>query len=237
MLAAEVRRIVGRRGSYWSALLIGFGAVVIMIIVRLDAGRRRRRHRAARRDGADLARRHADGRARGRARRVVRHRPGHHALPRDDRRAAPPAVRDARAGNRDRDDPLLPARDRRSASSRPTPSATATFNEPTLRSVAGAIWAYLVNPVVYGLVSVAVGSLLRSNGAAIGVSLGFAFGGGILTGVIGNFISETLASYLLPAAAPIVASLDRNADISLAAAFAALAVWLVASSAPGSGAP
>ena len=102
------------------------------------------------------------------------------------------------------------------------------FNEPTLRSVAGAVWAYLVDPVAYGLVSVAVGSLLRSNGAAIGVSLGFAFGGGILTGVIGNFISETLASYLLPAAAPIVASLDRDADISLAAAFAALAVWLIA---------
>ena len=35
MLAAEIRRIVGRRGSYWSALLIGFGAVVIMLIVRL----------------------------------------------------------------------------------------------------------------------------------------------------------------------------------------------------------
>ena len=37
-----MRRIIGRRGSFWSALLIGLGAVVIMIIVRLtqsgDAG-------------------------------------------------------------------------------------------------------------------------------------------------------------------------------------------------------
>jgi hypothetical protein len=35
MLASEVRRIVGRRGSFWSALLIGFGAVVLLIIIRL----------------------------------------------------------------------------------------------------------------------------------------------------------------------------------------------------------
>ena len=76
--------------------------------------------------------------------------------------------------------------------------------------------------------SVGVGSLLRSNGAAIGVSLGFAFGGGLLTGVVGNYISETAASYLLPAAAPIVASLDRHADIPLSLAFAAVAVWLIA---------
>ena len=36
MLAAEIRRIVGRRGSFWSALLLGLGAVVTMIIVRLN---------------------------------------------------------------------------------------------------------------------------------------------------------------------------------------------------------
>src|SRR4249919_881484 len=42
MLAAEIRRIAGRRGSYWSALLIGLGAVVLMAIIRIyqdgDAG-------------------------------------------------------------------------------------------------------------------------------------------------------------------------------------------------------
>ena len=35
MLAAEIRRIAGRRGSFWSALLVGLGAVVILIVVRL----------------------------------------------------------------------------------------------------------------------------------------------------------------------------------------------------------
>ena len=42
MLAAEIRRIVGRRGSYWSAILVGLATVVTVIIVRLtqsgDAG-------------------------------------------------------------------------------------------------------------------------------------------------------------------------------------------------------
>jgi hypothetical protein len=39
-------------------------------------------------------------------------------------------------------------------------------------------------------------------------------------------VSKTLSGYLLTAAAPIVASLDRHAEIPLAAAFAALAAWL-----------
>src|SRR4029077_6159724 len=89
-----------------------------------------------------------------------------------------------------------------------------------------ATWAYVANPLVFGLVSVAVGSLLHSNGAAIGVSLGFSLGGAILTGLIGHYLSMTLASYLLPAATDIAAQLDRHQDISLAAAFAAVLVWL-----------
>ena len=42
MLASEIRRIVGRRGSYWSAIFVGLATVVIVLIVRLtqsgDAG-------------------------------------------------------------------------------------------------------------------------------------------------------------------------------------------------------
>ena len=101
-----------------------------------------------------------------------------------------------------------------------------SFNDPTASSVLGAIWAYLVNPVVYALVSVGVGSLLRSNGAAIGVSLGFALGGGVITGLVNAYVSESLSGYLLTAAAPIVADLDRHAEIPLAAAFAALVAWV-----------
>ena len=55
-------------------------------------------------------------------------------------------------------------------------------NDPSPADDLGGAWAYLVNPVVFGLVSVAVGSFLRSNGAAIGVSLGISLGSGIVTG-------------------------------------------------------
>ena len=122
-------------------------------------------------------RRDAHGRARRRARRLLRHRAGHDALPRHDRRPAPPAVRHARARHGDRDRHLLRCRRSCSRSSRPTPSATARSTTRRCSADLGAIWAYLANPLVFGLVSVGVGSLLHSNGAAIGVSLGFSLGG------------------------------------------------------------
>jgi hypothetical protein len=227
MLVSEVRRIVGRKGSFWSALLIGFAAVVILIIVRIsqsgDAG------------GIEML----------------------DAMGPISLVATLMAVLvGALAGSYDTANGTMRylvmtgVPRRRLYATRVLGTAVATIicclpaivlgivaayvcrhqslADPGLRSVSGAVWAYLVDPVVYALVSVGVGSLLRSNGAAIGVSLGFAFGGGILTGVVGNYLSETLASYLLPAAAPIVAALDRNADISLGLAFGAVVVWLVA---------
>jgi ABC-type transport system involved in multi-copper enzyme maturation permease subunit len=225
MLAAEIRRIVGRRGSFWSALVIGFGAVVIMIIVRLtgsgDVG------------GTELL----------------------DAMDPISTVALLMAVLvGALAGSYDtaqgtmRYLVMTGVPRRRLYATRVLGTAIATvlcclpaivlaiaaayicdhssFNDPTLRADIGGAWAYLVNPVVFALVSVGVGSLLRSNGAAIGVSLGFALGGGILTGVVSAYISETVAGYLLPAAADIVAQLQRHGDIPLAAAFATVAVWL-----------
>lgn len=227
MLAAEIRRIVGRRGSFWSALLIGVGAVVIMIIVRLsqrgDAG------------GTEFL----------------------DAMGPISLVATLMAVLvGALAGSYDtaqgtmRYLVMTGVPRRRLYATRVLGTALATIlcclpaivigivaayvcrhqaaADPDLRSLAGAVWAYLVDPVVYALVSVGVGSLLRSNGAAIGVSLGFAFGGGLLTGVVDNYISATVAGYLLPAAAPIVASLDHHAEISVPLAFCAVAAWLVA---------
>jgi ABC-type transport system involved in multi-copper enzyme maturation permease subunit len=227
MLAAEVRRIVGRKGSFWSALLLGLGAVITMIIIRLtqsgDAG------------GTELL----------------------DAMDPISTVALLMAVLvGALAGSYDtaqgtmRYLVMTGVPRRRLYATRVLGTAIATilcclpaivlaivaayvcdhssFNDPTLRADLGGAWAYLANPLVFALVSVAVGSLLRSNGAAIGVSLGFALGGGILTGVISAYVSETLAGYLLPAATDIVAQVDRHGDISLAAAAAALVVWLVA---------
>jgi ABC-2 family transporter protein len=227
MLAAEVRRIVGRRGSYWSALLIGFGAVIAMIIIRIyqngDAG------------GTELLA----------------------AMAPISLVATVMAVLvGALAGSYDtaqgtmRYLVMTGVPRRRLYGTRVAGTVIATvlcclpaivagvvaayacrhsqFNDPSLRSVAGAVWAYLANPLVYGLVSLGVGSLLHSNGAAIGVSLGFSLGGVVLTGVVASQISRTAASYLLPAATGIAAQLDRHDHISLIAAFAAVVAWLVA---------
>jgi ABC-type transport system involved in multi-copper enzyme maturation permease subunit len=225
MLAAEVRRIIGRRGSFWTALLVGFGAVVTMIIVRLtqngDAG------------GTELL----------------------DAMDPISTVALLMAVLvGALAGSYDtaqgtmRYLVMTGVPRRRLYATRVLGTAVATvlcclpaivlavaaayichhssFHDPSLRSVAGGAWAYLANPLVFALVSVGVGSLLRSNGAAIGVSLGFALGGGILTGVVSAYVSKTLAGYLLPEATDIIARVDHHGDISLAGAAAAVVVWL-----------
>lgn len=227
MLASEIRRITGRRGSFWSAIFVSLAAVVIMIIVRLtqsgDAG------------GTELL----DA-----------------ADPISIVATLMAVLVGALAGSYDTANGTMrylvmtgvPRRRLYLNRALGTLISTAlfcapaiivliisayalrhdAFNDPTFSSVIGAVWAYLANPLVYGLVSMAVGSLLNSNGAAIGVSLGFALGGGILTGVVDAYVSKTLASYLLPAATDIAAQLDGNAQISVVAAFAAIAAWLVA---------
>ncbi|MDX6628602.1 MAG: hypothetical protein QOH00_848 [Gaiellales bacterium] len=227
MLASEIRRIMGRRGSYWSATLIGLAAVVIMIVIRItqdgDAG------------GTELL----DA-----------------AGPISIVATLMAVLVGALAGSYDTANGTMrylvmtgvPRRRLYFTRAAGTFAATVicclpaivaliasayafrhnAFNDPTLSADVGAVWAYVANPLVYALVSMAVGSLLNSNGAAIGVSLGFALGGGILTGVVHEYVSKTFAGYLLPAATDIAAQLDNHAEISVAAAFAAIALWLAA---------
>jgi ABC-type transport system involved in multi-copper enzyme maturation permease subunit len=227
MLASEIRRILGRRGSFWSAVFVGFATVVIVIIVRLtqsgDAG------------GTELL----DA-----------------ADPMSVPATLMAVLVGALAGSYDTSQGTMRylvmtgVPRRRLYGIRVLGTAIASviccvpavvlmivaayalrhnaFSDPSLSSVIGAAWAYCANPLVFGLVSVGVGSLLHSNGAAIGVSLGLSLGGVILTGLIANYLSETLASYLLPAATDIAAQLDRNAHIALAAAFATVVAWLIA---------
>ena len=227
MLASEVRRIVGRRGSFWSALLIGFGAVALLIAVRLTG----------KEDPGGTLMLDAMGpislvatimsvlvgalagsydTAQGTMRYLVMT-----GVPRRRLYAnrvagmviatliacAPAVVLGIAAAHVCRHGPL---------------------RDPSFTDDLGAVWAYVALPIVFGLVSLGVGSLLRSNGAAIGVSLGFALGGTVLTGLAANFVSETLAGYLLPAATPVVASLQGDDHISLGAAFVSVAVWLAA---------
>jgi ABC-type transport system involved in multi-copper enzyme maturation permease subunit len=227
MLAAEIRRIVGRRGSYWSAILVGLATVVTVIIVRLtqsgDAG------------GTELL----DA-----------------ADPMSVPATLMAVLVGALAGSYDTSQGtmrylVMTGVPRwRLYATRVLGTAITTliccvpavvltivgayafrhssFTDPTLSADLGAAWGYVANPLVFGLVSVGVGSLLHSNGAAIGVSLGFSLGGAILTGLIANYLSETFADYLLPAATDIAAQLDRHQHIALASAFAAVAAWLIA---------
>ena len=74
-----------------------------------------------------------------------------------------------------------------------------------------------------------MGSLLHSNGAAIGVSLGFVARRRRSSRACSATTSaRPFAAYLLPAATDIAAQLDRHQHIPLAAAFAAVVAWLAA---------
>lgn len=97
------------------------------------------------------------------------------------------------------------------------------------KDIAESVWAVLATLWTWGLVSASVGMLMRSNGPAIAVSIVLFFGGTLITGLVSSFISESLSNYILPSAFEQVASLEGkgdNFDIALGAAFFALVVWL-----------
>jgi ABC-type transport system involved in multi-copper enzyme maturation permease subunit len=94
-------------------------------------------------------------------------------------------------------------------------------------------WAVLATLWTWGLVATAIGMLMKSNGPAIAVSVVLFFGGTLITGLVFEFISETLSNYLLPSAFEQVASLEKadgenDFRLALGGAFAVLAVWLAA---------
>lgn len=98
---------------------------------------------------------------------------------------------------------------------------------PGAGDVLGAIWELVAQPLVFAIVAVAVGSLLRSNGAAIGVGLVLLLGSTILTAIVETQVSETAAELLLSPAALAVASLDGG-RIPLLASAGVLVAWLAA---------
>lgn len=99
------------------------------------------------------------------------------------------------------------------------------------KEVLESVWAVLITLWTWGLVACSVGMLMRSNGPAIAVSIVLFFGGTLITGLVYEFISETLSNYLLPSVFEQVASLegkdgDGDFAIALGAAFAGLVVWI-----------
>lgn len=86
----------------------------------------------------------------------------------------------------------------------------------------------------WGVVSMAVGTMLRSNGAGIGVALVLFLAGSVLTEVVRDKVSETAGDYLLNNVVGVVATLGTPAQgeepftIGLAAGAVALVAWLLA---------
>ncbi len=227
MLESEVRRITGRRGTYWSSIAVGFLTVLTVVIVRFFQG--------GDEGGTDLLNA-ADAMS----------------LP----ATVMAVIVGAMAGSYDASEGtmrylVMTGVPRvRLYINRVLGTAIATvacclpavillviaafllqhrpIHDASAADVLGATWAYVANPLIFALVSVGVGSLLRSNGAAIGISLGFALGGAVIAGVIASQVSQTLANYLLTLAADIVAQINGTNDMSLGVAVAAVLVWLAA---------
>lgn len=106
--------------------------------------------------------------------------------------------------------------------------------QATTNQALTAVWSTFSGIWIWALVSLAVGTLLRSNGPAIAASIVLFVGGNLITGIIGSQISEGIAKVLLPRAADNVMNLTTTSDflsdhhVSLPGSFVLLAVWLVA---------
>jgi len=105
-------------------------------------------------------------------------------------------------------------------------AAIPSRNPADLGDHAATAWTYLLTPVVFGLFGVAVGSLLRSNGGAIGLALSLYLGGYLLSQFVAHYVNETVAAYLLPDALAVVAFVDRGAVVPVYAAALAVLAWI-----------
>ena len=100
-----------------------------------------------------------------------------------------------------------------------------------VRSVGGSV----TYAAIWGIVSMVVGTLLRSNGAGIAVALVLFLVGNIITAAVQSEISQTVGDYLLPNVVSVFAlfghvpdNVDQMTDMAWAASAVALVLWLVA---------
>ncbi|EHN10957.1 hypothetical protein PAI11_21860 [Patulibacter medicamentivorans] len=96
------------------------------------------------------------------------------------------------------------------------------------------VWKVVSAVWIWGIVSLSVGTLMRSNGPAIAVAMVLFIAGRLITVLIGTEVSKDLAQVLLPRPADNVVNLshtsffDDSVHVSLAGSFVLLAVWLAA---------
>lgn len=93
-------------------------------------------------------------------------------------------------------------------------------------------WMIWVGAWVFGVLSLAIGTFLNSNGVAIAVSIVLNLSSLLITGLISEYVSKDLAKGFFPVVAGVV--IDREAGssadptLSLAVSSVLLALWLVA---------
>lgn len=85
------------------------------------------------------------------------------------------------------------------------------------------VWTCLLWPTVFAVIAMGIGSLLRSNGAAVAISLFFAFAAAPLLGLV-SAASDTLRDLMLLPALDRVTGADEGAP--LAAAALAVVAWV-----------
>jgi hypothetical protein len=89
--------------------------------------------------------------------------------------------------------------------------------------VGDVVWTCLLWPTVFAVIAMGIGSLLRSNGAAVAISLFFAFAAAPLLGLV-SAASETIGDLMLLPALDRITGADEGAP--LAAAAAAVVAWV-----------
>lgn len=102
--------------------------------------------------------------------------------------------------------------------------------------VARALGSGLTVALSWGLVAMAVGTLLRSNGAGIAVALVFYLAANIITAVVRSEVSDRVGDYLLPNVVSTVARFGERpglevvdpSSLAFGNALVALVIWLIA---------
>lgn len=119
------------------------------------------------------------------------------------------------------------------------PAALAAFygmstGDATSTEIVRGIGGSVTYAAVWGIVSMVVGTLLRSNGAGIAVALVLFLVGNIITAAVQSEISQTVGDYLLPNVVSVFAlfghvpeNVEAMTDMAWGASAVALVLWLI----------
>jgi ABC-type transport system involved in multi-copper enzyme maturation permease subunit len=120
-----------------------------------------------------------------------------------------------------------------------TPTTPALLHEGDVRTggaqVFDLFYTVMMSGYLYGILALAIGTFLRSNGVAIAVAIVLNFAGVLAAGLIYTYVSKELANAFYPVVAgAVIARESANAGdtsagtISLGGSAAILVVWVVA---------